>query len=126
MDIAFIAYIVYWILAVLASVFVLTDNKRPSEVNLLWLFILLFVPFFGLLIYIIFGVNLKRKTIFSILAEDRLRRRYRNRLNAQKRWLEILPTMSNDVLAEKLKIKNDPEGSSNLLQSVAGIARDSD
>lgn len=126
MDIAFIAYIVYWILAVLASVFVLTDNKRPSEVNLLWLFILLFVPFFGLLIYIVFGVNLKRKTIFSILAEDRLRRRYRNRLNAQKRWLEVLPTMSNEVLAEKLKIKSDPEGSSNLLQSVAGIARDSD
>ena len=126
MDIAFIAYIVYWGLAVLASVFVLTDNKRPSEVNLLWLFILLFVPFFGLLIYIIFGVNLKRKTIFSILAEDRLRRRYRNRLDAQKKWLDVIPSMSNEGLAEKLKIKNDPEGSSNLLQSVAGIARDSD
>ena len=68
MDIFFILYVVYWGLAILTALFVLTDNKRPHVVNLLWLFILLFIPFVGLIIYIVFGVNLKRQTIFKILS----------------------------------------------------------
>lgn len=126
MDIAFIVYLIYWFIAVLASVFVLTDTKRPSEVNLLWVLILMFVPFFGLLFYIIFGVNLKRRTIFNILAEDRLKRRYASRLKAQSQWLDAISEMSNETIAEKLSVKIDGDDAGALVQSVAGIANDSD
>ena len=124
MDIFFILYVVYWGVAVLTALFVLTDNKRPPEVNLLWLFILLFIPFVGLIAYIIFGVNLKRQTIFRILAEDLLKKRYRGRLEAQKRWLSALPQMSSADLAEKLNAGGDSPGA--LAHAVSDIAKDSD
>ena len=124
MDIFFILYVVYWGVAVLTALFVLTDNKRPPEVNLLWLFILLFIPFVGLIAYIIFGVNLKRQTIFKVLAEDLLKKRYRGRLEAQKRWLSALPQMSSADLAEKLNAGGDSPGA--LAHAVSDIAKDSD
>lgn len=124
MDIFFILYVVYWGLAILTALFVLTDNKRPPEVNLLWLFILLFIPFVGLIIYIVFGVNLKRQTIFKILAEDLLKQRYRGRLEAQKRWLSTISQMSAVDLAEKLNAGSDSPGM--LTHAVFDIAKDSD
>ena len=119
MDIFFILYVVYWGMAILAALFVLTDNKRPPEVNLLWLFILLFIPFVGLIVYIVFGVNLKRQTIFKVLAEDLLKKRYRGRLEAQKRWLSALPQMSSADLDEKLNAGGDSPGA--LAHAVSDI-----
>lgn len=119
--ITLLGYIFHWVLALTIAFFIIMDHRRPAEVNVLWLFIILFVPYVGMIIYFILGVNLKRWTIFKVLAEDRLKKRYERKLQDQKVWLNQLVKKGSQESISAIQNKVHP-----LERSLSLIAHDSD
>lgn len=82
-EIGFI--VLYYTLAIAISIKVLLENRDPTK-TISYLFVLLFLPLFGLIIYYIFGQNLRKEKLFDRKAV------------ADKARLKVY---SNDALAKK-------------------------
>lgn len=64
----------YTIVAVLAIVAVLMDNRQPAK-TMAWILVLLFMPVLGIVLYIFFGQNMRRERIISQKNMDQLTKR---------------------------------------------------
>lgn len=56
--------IVYYLLVLGVAIAVIVDNKNPAK-TLAYLLVLLFVPVLGLVVYVLFGQNLRKQKLFS-------------------------------------------------------------
>lgn len=54
----------YWYLTIASIAIVLLENKNPVR-TVAWVLLLLFIPYFGLLLYIVFGRSFKRQSRLS-------------------------------------------------------------
>ena len=54
----------YWYLIIASVAVVLLENKNPVR-TVAWVLLLLFLPYFGLLLYVVFGRSFKRQSRLS-------------------------------------------------------------
>ena len=69
--------ILYWlsrIIAIGAIIHVVLDNRQPAK-TMAWALVIYFVPFFGVIAYIFFGVNRRKERFISRRSMDMLTRR---------------------------------------------------
>lgn len=64
----------YYIIAMLAVVHVVMDNRQPSK-TMAWALVIWFVPFVGIVFYIFFGVNTRKERLVSKRSLDELTKR---------------------------------------------------
>ena len=70
----FIIAFVYVVLVVITTLSVLMENRQPEK-TVAWIFVLVFVPVFGMIIYFFFGRNTRRERLISKHSIDELSRR---------------------------------------------------
>ncbi|UKK48219.1 cardiolipin synthase [Prevotella sp. E9-3] len=74
MDAMNLCLILYQVIVIIAVIHVVMDNRQPAK-TMVWALILYFVPIIGILAYIFFGVNTRRKRLVSRRSLDQLTRR---------------------------------------------------
>lgn len=74
MDAMNLCLILYQVIAIFAIIHVVMDNRQPAK-TMVWALIIYFVPVIGILAYIFFGVNTRRKRLVSRRSLDQLTRR---------------------------------------------------
>lgn len=74
MDAMNLCLILYQVIVIVAVIHVVMDNRQPAK-TMVWALILYFVPIIGILAYIFFGVNTRRKRLVSRRSLDQLTRR---------------------------------------------------
>ena len=74
MSIQGLIFIVYHIVAILAIVHVVMDNRQPAK-TMAWAMVIYFVPIIGIIAYIIFGVNTRRERMVNRQTMDQLTKR---------------------------------------------------
>ena len=90
-------FLLYAAFVVVLTVQILLDNKAP-EVTITWLLALYFLPYIGAIIYLLSGVNWKRKKIMKQLPEKTFRTYLGPILDQQKRFMqESWENIDNDV-----------------------------
>ena len=109
--VSILAYIAIGILVInviLAGFVVFFERRNPAS-SWAWLFVLLFIPVFGFVIYMIFGRNSKREKMFRVKEEYDREVYYKyllqdercvGRVKAQKEIIEKL----NTLISEKISI----------------------
>lgn len=88
-NLTFILWVVYLFTILSTVVMVILDKRDPSKTTV-WVLILLLVPIFGLVFYLFFGQNHRKKKMFS-----------RKELVDLKRIEEITKTQLQEIRAEK-------------------------
>jgi cardiolipin synthase len=63
-NISLILAVAYYLLVIGIAVGVILDNRSPAK-TLAYLLVLLFVPVIGLVVYYMFGQNLRKQKLFS-------------------------------------------------------------
>ena len=69
--------LLYWlsrIIAIGAIIHVVLDNRQPAK-TMAWALVIYFVPYFGVIAYIFFGVNYRKERYISRRSMDMLTRR---------------------------------------------------
>ena len=66
--------VVYAIVIVSIIVTVLMDNRQPAK-TMAWVLVLMFVPVFGIVLYIFFGQNTRKMRLMSQRSLDQLSKR---------------------------------------------------
>jgi cardiolipin synthase len=90
-------FILYVGFVVVLTVQILLDNKAP-EVTITWLLAIYFLPYVGAAIYLLSGVNWKKKKIMKQLPEKTFRTYLGPILDQQKRFMqESWQSIDNDV-----------------------------
>ena len=74
MDAMNLCLILYQVTVIIAVIHVVMDNRQPAK-TMVWALIIYFVPIIGILAYIFFGVNTRRKRLVSKRSLDQLTRR---------------------------------------------------
>ena len=74
MSIQGLIFIVYHVVAILAIVHVVMDNRQPAK-TMAWALVIYFVPIIGIIAYIIFGVNTRRERMLNRQTMDQLTKR---------------------------------------------------
>lgn len=74
MDAMNLCLILYQVIVIIAVIHVVMDNRQPAK-TMVWALIIYFVPIIGILAYIFFGVNTRRKRLVSRRSLDQLTRR---------------------------------------------------
>lgn len=74
MDAMNLCLILYQVIVIIAVIHVVMDNRQPAK-TMVWALILYFVPIIGIIAYIFFGVNTRRKRLVSRRSLDQLTRR---------------------------------------------------
>lgn len=65
---------IYWIITALTVIHVIMDNRQPAK-TVAWAFMIVFLPFIGILLYIFFGVNTRKERMVSQRSLDQLSKR---------------------------------------------------
>ena len=73
MTMTHLLFLANQVLAILAIIHVVMDNRQPAK-TMAWALVIYFIPFIGILAYIFFGVNTRRKRKVSRRSLDRLTR----------------------------------------------------
>ena len=73
-DLNLILLILYYVIAVVAVIHVVMDNRQPAK-TMAWALVLWFVPVAGLVLYFFFGVNTRRERLVSQRQLDQLSKR---------------------------------------------------
>ena len=60
MSVTNLIFLINQVFAILAIIHVVMDNRQPAK-TMAWALVIYFIPFFGILAYIFFGVNTRRK-----------------------------------------------------------------
>ena len=66
--------VVYAIVIISIIVTVLLDNRQPAK-TMAWVMVLMFVPVFGIVLYIFFGQNTRKMRLMSQRSLDQLSKR---------------------------------------------------
>lgn len=82
----------YWYLIIASVAVVLLENKNPVR-TVAWVLLLLFLPYFGLLLYVVFGRSFKR--------QSRLSRKMHSQLISQTKSARTQLEPINDSLIQK-------------------------
>lgn len=82
----FIIAFIYAVLVIVTTLSVLMENRQPEK-TVAWIFVLVFVPFFGMIIYFFFGRNTRRERLISKHTIDELSRRQMLEFVEQKGFL---------------------------------------
>ena len=69
-----IATLIYAVIVVGTIITVVMDNRQPVK-TLLWIFVLLFMPIIGIILYFFFGMNTRKEKMISQRSIDRLTKR---------------------------------------------------
>ena len=69
-----IIFIVYQIIAILAVIHVIMDNRQPAK-TMAWALVIWFVPVVGIVFYLFFGVNTRKERMVSQRSLDQLTKR---------------------------------------------------
>lgn len=69
-----IATIIYAVIVIGTIITVVMDNRQPVK-TLLWIFVLLFMPIIGIILYFFFGMNTRKEKMISQRSIDRLTKR---------------------------------------------------
>ncbi len=97
-----VVVVAYYVLVLGIAAVVVLDNRNPAK-TLAYLLVLLFVPVIGLVVYIMFGQNIRKQKLFSkkgILDNDRIEQWRENRIVAFEENFEI----AKKSLHEKIKL----------------------
>ena len=62
------------IIAAVAIVHVLMDNRQPAK-TMAWALVIFFVPVVGILLYVFFGINTRKERMMSQRSMDQLTKR---------------------------------------------------
>jgi cardiolipin synthase len=109
-SISIVIVICYYILVLGIAAGVILDNRNPAK-TLAYLLVLLFVPVVGLVVYVLFGQNIRKQKLFSrkgLLDIERIQRWEDSRITA----FEESSQLAKRFLHEKFKVaslllKND-------------------
>ena len=96
--------IAYYVLVLGVAAGVVLDNRNPSK-TLAYLLVLLFVPLVGLVVYIMFGQNIRKQKLFSkkgIIDNERIKLWRERRISIFEETIE----MAKEYLHEKVKVAN--------------------
>ena len=74
MSIQGLIFVIHQIVAIMAIIHVVMDNRQPAK-TMAWVMVIYFVPFIGIIAYIIFGVNTRRERMMSQRSMDQLTKR---------------------------------------------------
>ena len=66
--------IIYYIIAVVAVVHVVMDNRQPAK-TMAWALVIWFVPFVGIILYLFFGINTRKERLVNQRQLDELSKR---------------------------------------------------
>ena len=69
-----IATLIYAVIVIGTIITVVMDNRQPVK-TLLWIFVLLFMPIIGIILYFFFGMNTRKEKMISQRSIDRLTKR---------------------------------------------------
>ncbi len=69
-----IATLIYSVIVIGTIITVVMDNRQPVK-TLLWIFVLLFMPVIGIILYFFFGMNTRKEKMISQRSIDRLTKR---------------------------------------------------
>lgn len=97
-----IVIVAYYTLVLGLAAVVILDNRNPAK-TLAYLLVLLFVPVIGLVVYVMFGQNIRKQKLFSkkgILDNDRINQWRQNRILAFEQNLDL----AKETLHEKVKV----------------------
>ena len=64
----------YWIIATIAIIHVVMDNRQPAK-TMAWALVIYFVPVVGIVLYLFFGVNTRKQRLVSQRSLDQLTKR---------------------------------------------------
>ncbi len=90
----------YFAFVIILTVQIILDNK-PPEVAVAWILAIYFLPYFGAVLYLLSGVNWKKKKIMKQLPERTFKTYLSPILEQQKNFLQAAGTdheMNNDVV----------------------------
>jgi len=65
---------IYYLIALVAVIHVVMDNRQPAK-TMAWALVIWFVPFVGIIFYIFFGVNTRKERLVSKRSLDELTKR---------------------------------------------------
>ena len=74
MTLTNVIFLVYQVIAVLAIIHVVMDNRQPAK-TMAWALVIYFIPIIGILAYIFFGVNTRKERYVSRRSLSQLSRR---------------------------------------------------
>ncbi len=69
-----IGVVLYWIIATIAILHVVMDNRQPAK-TMAWALVIYFVPIIGIVLYLFFGVNTRKQRLVSQRSLDQLTKR---------------------------------------------------
>ena len=105
--------VVYAIVIISIIVTVLLDNRQPAK-TMAWVMVLMFVPVFGIVLYIFFGQNTRKMRLMSQRSLDQLSKRQmlefveQRELRLPERYRSLIQLFTNQSLALPFK-DNDVE-----------------
>ena len=89
--------VLYFVYVIVLSFKILLDNKNP-EVTVAWIITIIFLPYVGVVIYLLGGVNWKKKRIMKQLPEERFKANLDPVLRQQRDFMrDISLHIDNDV-----------------------------
>lgn len=100
--------VVYAIVIVSIIVTVLMDNRQPAK-TMAWVLVLMFVPVFGIVLYIFFGQNTRKMRLMSQRSLDQLSKRQmlefveQRQLRLPDRYRSLIQLFTNQSLALPFK-----------------------
>lgn len=90
-------YFTYLAYVILITVKILLDNK-PPEVTVAWIVAIVFLPYVGVILYLLGGVNWKKKKIMKQLPEEMFKTNLEPVISQQREFMqEIAHHIDNDV-----------------------------
>jgi len=101
MSLVNILYIVYFVLAVYTSATIVYQRSDPTK-SLSWIIVILLIPYIGLLLYLFFGQNYRKRKIFTRkgAADERVKKELAGR---QIRELKGNPNILPDEMKDYYK-----------------------
>jgi len=103
-----IGWVLVWLLAGLAAVHVVLDNRQPVK-TMAWVLVILFLPVVGVVLYIFFGINHRKEKIISQQQLDELAKRSmlnfveQHNLRVPDRQKQLVELFSNQDMALPFK-----------------------
>ena len=100
--------VVYAIVIICIIVTVLLDNRQPAK-TMAWVMVLMFVPVFGIVLYIFFGQNTRKMRLMSQRSLDQLSKRQmlefveQRELRLPERYRSLIQLFTNQSLALPFK-----------------------
>lgn len=101
-DISVILYSIYLLSMIVLSISIMLENRNPSS-TIAYLLTLIFLPVLGLIIYLIFGQNFRKKKIFSrkIQKDNTMLKEWEDQLNLDFKEMQALGILN---FHEKMKV----------------------